>query len=250
LSPLKTLLVRIGVVAAVALGAAACTGGGPAPEREAEDSGAPVVQLGAPGETGTTLSPDEVEALPEVGHTAADIAFVELMVPHHEQALDMTALVPDRAGDRALVTLARRIEASQENEIEQLQDWLLGHPLDAIADRAEEGADDDHGEHSEGHSGGHFGGQSGGHGDHAGMPGMLTPEQLDEMAGLKGRAFDRYFLQAMIAHHDGAIRMVQTLIEGGEGGQEADLFQLASHIGSDQAVEIAAMKRRLSAMGG
>ena len=86
--------------------------------------------------------------------------------------------------------------------------------------------------------------------DHADMPGMLTPEQLDELAGLSGRDFDRYFLQAMINHHDGAIMMVQALLEGGEGGQETTIFQLASHIASDQAVEIAAMKRELVLAGG
>jgi uncharacterized protein (DUF305 family) len=220
-----TLLARLGVVLVVALATASCTDAEPA-STPTED-GAPVVQLGAPGESGTTLSPEDVEELSTPMWTDADVAFVEMMIPHHEQALEMAALVPDRAGDPGLVRMVERMEVSQADEIQLLEDWL-GTTLGS-------GAGEDHG----------------GHGDaHADMPGMLTPEQLDEMASLEGRAFDRYFLQAMINHHDGAIRMVQTLMDGGEGGQETTIFQLANHIGSDQAVEIAAMKRRLKALAG
>jgi uncharacterized protein (DUF305 family) len=77
------------------------------------------------------------------------------------------------------------------------------------------------------------------------MPGMLTPAQLDQLARSKGERFDRLFLQGMIRHHEGAVVMVETLLTGGEGGQESEVFQLASHIGTDQQVEIAAMKERL-----
>ena len=74
---------------------------------------------------------------------------------------------------------------------------------------------------------------------------MLTPAQLDQLARSKGERFDRLFLQGMIRHHEGAVVMVETLLTGGEGGQESEVFQLASHIGTDQQVEIAAMKERL-----
>ena len=210
---------------ALALGSVACTADDP----PAEDDAAPVVQLGAPGEEGKTLSPDEAEAIEEPTWTDADVEFVQMMLPHHQQALEMTALVEDRAADPDLAQLAERIEVSQQDEIALLEEWLSerGEMVSGM-----------HGEHG-GH-GGHEGG--GGHQD---MPGMLTPAQLDQLARAEGERFDRLFLQGMIRHHEGAVVMVETLLTGGEGGQESEVFQLASHIGTDQQVEIAAMKERL-----
>jgi uncharacterized protein (DUF305 family) len=83
----------------------------------------------------------------------------------------------------------------------------------------------------------------------ADMPGLLTPAQLDRLERARGAGFDRLFLRGMIQHHEGAVVMVETLLTGGEGGQESEIFQLASHIGTDQQVEIASMKRRLRALG-
>ena len=185
-----------------------------------------MVQLGAPGEAGKTLSPDEAEAIEDPTWTDADVEFVQMMLPHHQQALEMTALVEDRAADPDLAQLAERIEVSQQDEIALLEKWLSQR-----------------GEMVSGMHGGH-----GGHGDQGGhqdMPGMLTPAQLDQLARSKGERFDRLFLQGMIRHHEGAVVMVETLLTGGEGGQESEVFQLASHIGTDQQVEIAAMKKRL-----
>jgi len=211
---------------ALALGSVACTADDPPPQ----DDAAPVVQLGGPGEEGKTLSPDEAEAIEEPTWTDADVEFVQMMLPHHQQALEMTALVEDRAADPDLAQLAERIEVSQQDEIALLEEWLSerGEMVSGM-----------HGEHG-GH-GGH-GDQGGGHQD---MPGMLTPAQLDQLARAEGRRFDRLFLQGMIRHHEGAVVMVETLLTGGEGGQESEVFQLASHIGTDQQVEIAAMKERL-----
>lgn len=208
---------------AVALGSAACTSDDDPPADEA----APVVQLGAPGEAGKTLSPDEAEAIEDPTWTDADVEFVQMMLPHHQQALEMTALVEDRAADPDLAQLAERIEVSQQDEIALLEKWL--------SQRGEmvSGMHGGHGDH---------GGAGGGHQD---MPGMLTPAQLDQLARSKGERFDRLFLQGMIRHHEGAVVMVETLLTGGEGGQESEVFQLASHIGTDQQVEIAAMKKRL-----
>src|SRR6478736_2816236 len=207
---------------AVALASAACTSDDEAPADEA----APVVQLGAPGEAGETLSPDEAEAIDEPTWTDADVEFVQMMIPHHQQALEMTALVEDRAGDPDLAQLAERIEVSQQDEIALLEKWRSRR-----------------GEMVSGMHGGH--GDHGGAGGHPDMPGMLTPAQLDQLARSKGERFDRLFLEGMIRHHEGAVVMVETLLTGGEGGQESEIFQLASHIGTDQQVEIAAMKERL-----
>src|SRR6478735_2683398 len=147
---------------ALVLGSVACTADDP----PAEDDTAPVVQLGAPGEDGTTLSPDEAEAVEEPTYTDADVAFVQMMLPHHQQALEMTALVEDRAADPDLVQLAERIEVSQQDEIALLEEWL--------SERGEM-VSDMHGEHGE-HSG------HGDQGGHQGMPGMLTPAQLEQLA--------------------------------------------------------------------
>ena len=208
-------------VLALGFGLAACTA-----DAEPEEEAAPVVQLGAPGESNTTLSPEEAESLDEPAYTAADVAFVQGMIPHHQQALEMTALVGDRADDPDLRTIAERIEVSQVAEIEQLEGWLTTR-----------------GESVSGLHAGH------GDGEH-GMPGMLTPQEMTRLERASGRRFDELFLLGMIRHHEGAVTMVESLLTEGEGGQESEVFQLAGHIGSDQQVEIAAMKRKLAELAG
>lgn len=184
--------------------------------------GAPVVQLAAPGEDNRTLSPEEVEGLTEPGHTAADAAFVKAMLPHHQQALEMTALVDGRTASRGVPLLAERIELSQDQEIDQLERWLT--------------------ERGEAVSGEHDGG---GHADHSMMPGMMTSAEMARLRAAEGPRFDRMFLGYMIRHHEGAIRMVEELLAGG-GGLESETFQLAAHIESDQQVEIARMRQMLA----
>jgi uncharacterized protein (DUF305 family) len=186
-----------------------------------DESGAPVVQLGAPGEDNTTLSPEEAEAIEGPGYTDADVAFVRGMIPHHRQALEMTALVSARARDADVSVMAERIEVSQVDEIGQLEGWLT--------DRGEE-LPGEHGQHE-------------GHGEP--MPGMLTVAEMDQLSAARGTRFDRLFLQYMIRHHEGAVLMVEQLLTSGRGGQEPHVFQLAQHIASDQRVEIARMKRIL-----
>ena len=145
---------------AVALGSAACTSDDDPPADEA----APVVQLGAPGEAGKTLSPDEAEAIEDPTWTDADVEFVQMMLPHHQQALEMTALVEDRAADPDLAQLAERIEVSQQDEIALLES---GSASAARWCRACTAA---HGGH----------GDQGGHQD---MPGMLTPPSSTSSRG-------------------------------------------------------------------
>jgi uncharacterized protein (DUF305 family) len=205
------------VVAVMMLALGACTSDS---EPDQPDSDAPVVQLGAPGESNRTLSPSEVEELEQQpGHTEADAAFVVNMIPHHQQALAMTALVEERTASRQVPKLAERIEVSQTDEIVQLEGWLT--------ERGESLPD--------------------GHSHHHGelMPGMLTEEELAHLETAQGRRFDRLFLNYMIRHHQGAVLMVGQLLAGG-GGQETEVFQLAQHIESDQLVEISRMKRMLA----
>ncbi|HEX7189634.1 MAG TPA: DUF305 domain-containing protein, partial [Actinomycetes bacterium] len=155
----------------------------------------------------------------------ADVAFVQNMIPHHEQALVMTALVADRTASSDLPLLAERMDISQRAEISQLEAWL-----------------DSHGDHAAGSHGGHAS-----HGDDHGelMPGMLTEPELSRLESASGRTFDRLFLQLMIRHHEGAVLMVGDLLAQG-GGQEPSVFQLAQHIDADQRVEIARMRSLLA----
>lgn len=203
--------------AGAVLALSACTSGG---EDSPPGSEEPVVQLGAPGESNRTLSPEEIEGLDQPDHTEADVAFVQGMLPHHQQALEMTEMVPERTASEDVGLLAERIEVSQADEVAQMEGWL--------SERDEAPAD----EHAH-------------HGDHAElMPGMLTEEELAQLRAAQGRRFDRLFLQYMIRHHEGAVRMVGELFANG-GGQETKVFQLAGHIESDQLVEISRMKQML-----
>jgi uncharacterized protein (DUF305 family) len=139
------------------------------------------------------------------------------MIPHHAQALTMTDLVPDRTENEAIHRLARRIEVSQKDEIAVMERWLerRGETI------------------PEGHHHGPL------------MPGMLTGEELSGLADATGDEFDRLFLEFMIRHHEGALVMVADLFSSG-GGQEAEIFQFASHVDADQRAEIARMRAMLS----
>lgn len=206
-----------------ALACALVLAGCSADEEPAADE-APVVQLGAPGEDSTTLSPEEVDEIEGPTYTEADVAFVQAMLPHHQQALEMNALVADRAADSDLALLAERIDVSQLDEIGQLEAWLTAR------DESVPGEHDHHGS------------------DHAQMPGMLTEPEMAQLERSSGRRFDRLFLQYMIRHHEGAVAMVEELLTAGLGGQESAVFQLAGHIASDQQVEISRMKKMLLAL--
>ena len=153
------------------------------------------------------------------GHTPADVAFMQHMIAHHAQAVEMAALVPGRTETRALLLLAERVAVSQEDEMALMRRGLSTRG---------EAAPDAHAHH----------------GAHAGMPGMLPPERMAALASARGAEFDRRFLEAMIFHHEGAIEMVEALFAAG-GGQETEIFQFASHVDSDQRMEIERMRRML-----
>lgn len=201
------------------LAVAACTSSA----RDDQADSAPVVQLGAPGESNQTLTEDEAGRLTAPPHTRADVEFVQGMIAHHQQALVMTALVPGHSRRDDLPLLAVRMETSQADEIAQLERWL--------SQRDEEVP---------------------GHHQHAHhtelMPGMLTDAELAQLTAAEGARFDRLFLQYMIRHHEGAVVMVEELLAGGEGGQEPAVFHLARHIDADQRVEIARMRSLLAAL--
>lgn len=168
------------------------------------------------------------------------------MIPHHAQALVMTALVPARAVRPGLRLVAERIAVSQRDEIAQMQAWLQarGHPVPAADTTlpAASAPDAGSGSAATGHAG-HAMPASG----HAGMPGMLTPQELQSLAAARGAAFDRLFLELMIRHHEGAITMVRDLFAAG-GGQDSQVFAIASEVESDQRMEIARMQAILATL--
>jgi uncharacterized protein (DUF305 family) len=208
---------RASLVALAAL-LAACGGSDEPPERR--DVGN-VVQPGAPGEPSRKLTAQDLADIEHPKHTKADVRFMQEMIHHHGQAILMTKWVPRRTASRDVRLLARRMQLSQETEIEQIQGWL----------RARGVKPRDPGDH-----GGHD------HGSGEGLPpGMLTSRQLGRLYNADGRRFDRLFLRYMTFHHQGALTMVQQLREAG-GGAETEIGVFTNHVEADQGIEIARMR--------
>lgn len=224
---MSTLHLRASTVVALAFLVSACAGGSaPSAGSPAVASGPRIVQPGAPGESTRAFVPGEVESTEGVSYSPADVHFMQGMIPHHAQALQMTALVPARAGSDAVRQMALRMEISQRDEIGLMRQWLIDHgePVDMAHDM------------SRGMTGGlHM------------MPGMLSPEQMQQLRDATGRTFDRLFFEFMIQHHRGAIMMVSELFNTSGAGQESTVFKFASEVDSDQAMEITRMQNFLDA---
>jgi uncharacterized protein (DUF305 family) len=179
------------------------------------------VQPGAPGEPSRSVSADEVAKLESPEHTQADVDFMRGMIHHHAQALVMTSLVRDRSASRDIPLLARRMEISQESEIEVMEKWLT--------DRGEKPPSDE--EHRHDHGGGG-----------SLMPGMVNSTKLNRLAAADDREFDRLFLRYMVRHHRGALTMVSSLRASDGGGVEPAIDAFARHVESDQGIEIGRMR--------
>lgn len=190
----------------------------------------PIFQPGAPGSTGKWISPAESEDLARTGVTAMDRAFMEHMIVHHQQAVDMVALMPPRALAPELRLLGERIALSQEREIGFMRQWLVRH----VGDDATAGHGHDHGAHA----------NPAKHGAGS-MTGMLSPMQMRDLAAARGREFDRLFLLGMIQHHQGAIDMVRGLAASEGAGEETALAEFMNSVVADQSVEIARMRAML-----
>jgi len=227
-------------IAALAFLLTACAGssgpeGSPSPASGSSDAGPVVVQPGAPGSDARAFDGSGLDEVRGVTYTEADVAFMQGMIHHHAQALEMTALIPSRTETEAIRRMGLRMEISQTDEIGLMERWLRDRGED-IPDWTAPG-DPDHGEHA---------GMS--HGDGAPMmPGMLSPEQMRSLAGASGRDFDRLFLELMIQHHEGAIVMVRDLFAAPGAGQESTVFQFANEVDADQTIEIRRMRELLEA---
>jgi uncharacterized protein (DUF305 family) len=190
------------------------------------DAAAPVVvQPGAPGKPSRTLAPSTKGALPP--RSEADVEFMQGMIMHHAQAVEMTALIVMHTENKDLRSLGARISSSQSDEIKFMQRWLAARG-EAIS-MAMPGMPEM---------------------DRSGqpmalMPGMLTPEQMEALRKAKGAEFDRLFLKGMIQHHGGALTMVKDLFDTAGAGQDADLFDFATDADNTQRAEIKIMQSML-----
>ena len=183
---------------------------------------APIIQPGAPGEPSREISAEEAADLASIQFTEADVRFMQGMISHHAQTLEMTVLVEERSNREAMHLLLQRIELSQEDEIAMMQDWLR--------DRGLEVRDID-AHHAPGFQL---------------MPGMLTEKELEQLEQSEGFEFDSLFLELMIKHHEGALTMVENLLDQRGSAQDSVLFAFTSDITSDQSSEIERMDNMLS----
>ncbi len=182
----------------------------------------PIIQPGAPGKPARDLAAEDAIKIAVTSYSPDDVRFMKDMIPHHHQALEMSVLAPDRTNRPDLLEAAKRIEASQSDEIRFMQQWLR--------ERGQEVPDP--GLHGAMHT------------DHK-MAGMATPEQMAELAAAKGVDFDRLFLTLMIKHHDGAVKMVKKLLEQEGSAFDPALFEFTTDVTNDQKAEIKKMNALL-----
>jgi uncharacterized protein (DUF305 family) len=193
------------------------------------DPGKPVVvQPGAPGQPTRSLPPSTRATLPP--RSPADVQFMQGMIMHHAQAVEMTALIASHTENKDLRTLGSRISHSQSDEIEFMKRWLTarGEP---VSREMPEMPGMDMSKHQ------------------MLMPGMLTPKQMEALKNARGAEFDRLFLTGMIQHHNGALIMVKGLFDTAGAGQDAELFNFATDVDSGQRAEIRIMQNMLGEGG-
>ena len=187
----------------------------------AQQAGPVVVQPGAPGQPTKSLPSSTRAVLPP--NSPADVQFMQGMIMHHAQAVEMTALIESHTENKDLRSLGERISRSQSDEISFMKRWLTarGEPASAAT----------HHMHTPSHN--------------ELMPGMLSAKQMDDLKKAKGKEFDELFLKGMIQHHDGALVMVKQLFDTAGAGQDAELFNFASDVDSGQRAEIKVMQSML-----
>jgi uncharacterized protein (DUF305 family) len=217
------------LLAAVAVGAAAlvvaavvATSDGGGSERGSTETGVstsktpstspvPVVVPGRPGESASTVMSNELKAPDGTTYNLPDVYFMRMMIPHHTQALEMAVLAAGRTTHPQLLAIADRVRAAQLPEIAVMRSWLAarGLPLD-----------------DPGH-------------DHTTMPGMQSADRIKALTAARGDAFDRLFIELMISHHEGAVKMA-TDVRG--AGRNEQIEEMATNIATEQSVEINRMR--------
>ena len=177
----------------------------------------PIIQPGAPGQQSRLITAEEASALAGMEYSLGDIQFLQGMIPHHAQAKEMSALAESRTNNEAILAVAARITLSQDDEIAMMQEWLDDRGLEVTAEDAHH--------------------QSG----FMRMAGMLTDEEMAELAAARGSDFDRLYLESMIQHHQGALDMVEELLDQRGSVQDPLLYEFTSDVTSDQTSEIERM---------
>ncbi|HEU4700128.1 MAG TPA: DUF305 domain-containing protein [Gemmatimonadales bacterium] len=213
----------------LAVGLAGCSG-----------SRTPVQAAPAPAATpAATASP---AAANRPAANPADVAFMSGMIHHHRQAVLIAGWAPSHGASEAIQRLCERIVVGQGDEIDLLSRWLEDHglPVPAPDTAMMLGATS--------HAGMNHGAMGPGAMDHSQMPGMLSAAELKALDAARGPAFDRLFLEDMIKHHKGALVMVDQLFGSQGGGQDEDVFRLASNVYADQSTEIGRMQKMLDAL--
>jgi len=188
---------------------------------------APIIQPGAPGQENRSLKAEDASKLAGTNFAPADARFMQMMIPHHQQATEMTQLVDGRTSNPDIVKIAGRIDAGQGDEIAFMRDWLSSRGLPATMQ----------------HTAANMGGMT--HAEHMAAMGMATPEQMKRLASLQGTAFDALFLELMIRHHQGAIRMVDDLLDQPGTAYDPVMFEFVNDIKVEQQGEI----DRMNAVG-
>src|SRR5579872_5447506 len=181
-----------------------------------------IVQPGAPGKPSKTLPSNTQGTLPQ--RSKADVEFMQGMIMHHAQAVEMTALIASHTENKDLRALGARISSSQSSEINFMKRWLAarGEPISMPMPKMND-------MNRSGHP-------------MTLMPGMLSPEQMEALRKAKGSEFDHLFLTGMIQHHNGALTMVKDLFDTAGAGQDAELFDFATDVDSGQRAEIRIMQ--------
>ena len=184
--------------------------------------GAPIVLPGAPGAEPRVIDAAEAIALSDTRFSPADVSFMQGMIVHHQQAVDMAKLVRQRTNNEAVLKTADRIEAGQKDEMDFMRTWLEDRNLDVAM-------------------------QGMGHAHHT-MKGMASPEQMRELAAANGTAFDRLFLELMVAHHLGAVDMVDELHGVSGSAYDPVMYEFTNDVVSDQRSEIDRMNATLATL--
>jgi uncharacterized protein (DUF305 family) len=220
----KRAVLLLGLLTAVGTPAVLCPP--PACALQADVASAPVVvQPGAPGQPSKTLPKSTRPSLPPVSQ--ADVQFMQGMIMHHSQAVEMTALIASHTENKEIRTLGAKISSSQADEIRFMERWLTAREEPISMEMPGMSGMDMRGEPM------------------APMPGMLTPEQMAALRKAKDTEFDYLFLTGMIQHHNGALVMVKQLFDEAGAGQDADIFNFATDADNTQRAEIRIMQQLL-----
>lgn len=212
---LRRSLVLGAIVTSVTIALSACTSS----DDDSSSSSQVVVKAGSPGEPNKQAKGSDVpDSMAEFNDVDQD--FVEMMVPHHQQAVEMGALAKKYAKDERVVEFAARISDTQRGEIDAMQAWLEVRKLP----KAELKATGHHAMH---------------------MQGMLTDAELAKLGELRGAAFDAFYVEKMIGHHQGALTMADEALSEGTDAQNR---VFAADVATTQTVEIERLKGILASL--